>query len=207
MSKFNVYARRVDDVVRAYAKEYRLAKAAVIDAEEQHNKAKANMGLNAETRCKEATAAAQLQLARDNFRNVKFNLVKMNDEVSAIRQELVSAIDSEYAAKSSDIDMQTMELLKSGILTERDYVDLLAHAQNHTMKRLIAEKMDNWAASLPDKIKATHIRQLAIKARGDDGREYVAAFDYLADAVNRTTKNDALFDRWDDIAKQTIESF
>lgn len=206
MSKFNGYARRVDDVVRAYAKEYRLAKAAVIDAEEQHNKAKANMGLNAETRCKEATAAAQLQLARDNFRNVKLNLVKMNDEVSAIRQELVSAIDSEYAAKSSDIDMQTMELLKSGILTERDYVDLLAHAQNHTMKRLITEKMDEWASSLGEP-KSTHIRQLAIKARGDDGREYVEAFDYLADAVNRTTKNDALFDRWDDIAKQTIESF
>ena len=146
MSKFNQYARQIDKIVKDAAEEFRKAQAAVIDAEHIAEKAKSRMGLNSETRMEAAVAAAKLQKARDDFRNIKFNMAKVEDAVAGVRREFIAAVDKEYAAKPEDIDLQTVELLRSGILVERDYMNLLNTAPNLTLRKMIADAFDKWVA-------------------------------------------------------------
>lgn len=209
MSKFNQYARNVDRIVKAAAEDFRKAKAAVIDAENIAEKANSQKGLNAETRMEAAVADAKLRKAREDFRNMKLNMGKIVDNVADIRKELVYAIDAEYAAKPEDIDMRTMELLHSGILAERDYTNLLNTAQNRTMKKLVADAFEKWVDNnnALDKVKAYKLHQMITLQKQDDSRKYIDAFDYLADAAQRASRNEALFDRWDEIAGNIVENF
>ena len=209
MSKFNSYAKQVDDIIREHRTEYRTALAKLIDAEEQYKKAQAQQGLDSEHRYKAELANAELQKAKDGFQNVRKTLASMSDSVADIRKELISAINSEYASKPSDVDMQTMELLKSGILTDRDYLDMLNNAQSRTMKRLIADSFGKWidANKSIETSKAYNLKQVIASANRDDSKQYIDAFDYLADVVNRTARNNAMFDRWEDITASIIENF
>lgn len=209
MSKFNQYARRIDEIVKEAAEGYRKAKAAVIDAENIAKKANDRRGLNADARLEASVADAKLQKARDDFRNVKFNLAKINDAVAGVRKEFIAAVDEEYAAKPADIDLQTVELLRSGILNERDYTNLLNTAPNRTMKKMIADAFEKWVAgnSMIERAKAYDLQRMIAAQKQDDSRKVIDAFDYLADAASRASRNDALFDRWDEIAGNIVENF
>lgn len=209
MSKFNSFAKRVDDLVKERFAEYRLVKAKVIDAEETSKKAQAKRGIDAEYGYKADIAMAELRKAREDFRKVKYGLVTMNDTVANIRREMILALNDEYASKPSDIDLQTVELLKSGILSERDYLFMLKNAPNRTMKRIIADSFGKWinANTGIEKTKAFELNQIVTNAKADDERNYIDAFDYLADAVNRTTKNESLFDRWEQITGNIVQNF
>ena len=208
MSKFNQYARQIDRIVKEAAEEFRKAKAAVIDAENIAEKANARRGLNADTRLEASVADAKLQKARDDFRNVKFSMAKINDAVAGVRKEFIAAVDAEYAAKPADIDLQTVELLRSGILGERDYMNLLNTAPNRTMKKMVAAAFDKWVAgTMMEKSKAINLQQLIAAEKQDDSRKVIDAFDYLADAASRASRNEALFDRWDEVAGNVVENF
>ena len=208
MSKFNQYARQIDQIVKEAAEEYRNAKAAVIDAENIAKKANDRRGLNADARLEASVADAKLQKARDDFRNVKFNLDKINDAVAGVRKEFIAAVDEEYAAKPEDIDLQTVELLRSGVLGERDYMHLLNNAPNRTMKKLVADAFGKWVdGTMMEKTKAIDLQQMISAQKQDDSRKVIDAFDYLADAASRASRNDALFDRWDEVAGNVVENF
>lgn len=209
MSKFNQYAKQIDRIVREAAEEFRKAQAAVIDAENAAKKANARRGLDADTRYEASVADAKLQKARDDFRKVKFDLAKVTDAVASVRKEFVAAVDEEYAAKPADIDLQTVELLRSGILTERDYINLLNTAQNRTMRKMIADAFDKWVSgnAMIEKTKAISLQRMITEQKQDDSRMVIDTFDYLADAANRAARNEALFDRWDEIAGNVVENF
>jgi hypothetical protein len=209
MSKFNKYAREIDRIVKEAAEEFGKAKAAVIDAENIAEKANVRRGLNADTRLEASVADAKLQKAMEDLQKVKYDLSRINDAVAGVRKEFIAAVDAEYAAKPADIDLQTVELLRSGILGERDYMNLLNTAPNRTMKRLVADAFDKWVAgnTIMEKTKASGLRQMIASQKQDDSRMVIDAFDYLADAANRASRNDALFDRWNEIAGNMIENF
>lgn len=209
MSKFNQFARRLDKVVKDAAEELKNAKAVVIDAEHIAEKANNRRGLNAETRLEASMADAKLQKARDDYRSVKFCTEKIRDAVADIRKEFIAAVDEEYAAKPADVDLQTVELLRSGVLEERDYINLLNNAPNRTMKKMVANSFDKWIDEnkMIDQAKAYRLRNMVAAQRQDESQKIIGAFDYLADAASRASRNEALFDRWDEIAGNIVENF
>lgn len=209
MSKFNQYAKMVDQIVKKAADEFKAAKAAVSDAERIAEAANARRNLTADTKVEAAVADAKLQNARDNFRNVKYNMTKVADSVAGVRKDFIAAVDEEFAAKPADIDLQAMELLRSGILSERDYIQLLNSAPNGTMRKIIASYFDKWVDGngMIEMVKANKLKRYIAVQMQDDRQKYIEAFDYLADAANRASRNAALFDKWEEIAGNLIETF
>ena len=95
---------------------------------------------------------------------------------------------NEYAADTSKVDMQTLELLRSGIMSADEYsrlIDAAASTGNHTMVRMIAKNAADMAEKANDADIARSYRLVSHKGKGDDGSEYLRAFDFLVDTFNR----------------------
>ena len=131
-------------------------------------------------------------------------------DVAVIRAELVEALNKEYAADPSKVDMQTLELLRSGIMSADEYsrlIDAAASNGNHTMVRLIAKNAADMAEKATDADVARSYRLVSHKGKGMDGREYLQAFDFLADTFNRCERNFALTGKWDELTSPVVDSF
>ena len=131
-------------------------------------------------------------------------------EIAAVRAELEKALGDEYAADPSKVDMNTLALMNSGILTAAEYnrlIDASTAAGNHTMVRLLAQSAADMAEKANDADIARSYRLVSHKGKGDDGSEYLRAFDFLADTFNRCERNFALSSKWDELTSPVVDSF
>ena len=211
MSKFSRFARKMDELAHATFTEYREKSDAVKSAESKYRAYPRRSGADPSYMAKSARAEADLAEARAQFEHCRRHLFEERQrDVAVIRAELVEALNKEYAADPSKVDMQTLELLRSGIMSADEYgrlIDAAASSGNHTMVRLIAKSAADMAEKTTDTDVARSYRLVSHRGKGNDGNEYLRAFDFLADTFNRCERNFALSTKWDELTAPVVESF
>ena len=211
MSKFNNYARKMNEIANATFAEYRKKSDAVKSAESKFNAYPWRDGADPTYLAKSARAKADLAEARAQFEHCRRHLFdEQRKDIAVIRAELVEALGNEYAADPSKVDMNTLALMNSGIMTADEYsrlIDSAIASGNFTMTRLLAKSAADMAEKVTDSDVARSYRLVSHKGKGMDGREYLQAFDFLTDTFNRCERNFALTGKWDELTSPVVDSF
>ena len=211
MSRFNSYAKRMNEIANAAFAEYREKEAAVKSAESRYNAYPRRNGADPAYMAKSARAEADLAEARNAFDQMRRHLFDdKRREIAAVRAELEKAVFDAFAADPKSVDMNTLALMNSGILTAAEYnrlIDASTAAGNHTMVRLLAQSAKDRADKVNDSDTAREYRLVAQKGKGMDGRQYLEAFDYMGDVFNRCERNFSLAGKWDELTADVVESF
>ena len=211
MSRFNSYAKRMNEIANAAFAEYREKEAAVKSAESRCNAFPRRNGADSSYLAKSARAEADLCEARNAFDQMRRHLFDdKRREIAAVRAELEKAVFDAFAADPKAVDMNTLALMNSGILTAAEYnrlIDASTAAGNHTMVRLLAQSAKDRADKVNDSDTAREYRLVAQKGKGANGREFLEAFDYMGDVFNRCERNFALAGKWGELTADVVENF
>lgn len=205
MSKFNSYAKRLNEAAKEAFEEYRKAEKAYNAAEARRK------GLPWNATAEEKTLAdARTIEARNNLKEAQKVLASSMGTMNGIRGELVKALGDAYRANPEDIDPNTMELLKAGILKPAEYVDLANRAiasGNNTMLRVIgsyADGLNKDAYSLEDR---SALQAVAHRAKTSTGESELERFDVLVETFSKCVNNPLMIDHWDALTQENIETF
>ena len=211
MSKFNNYAKKLNEIANGTFEEYRKAEAAVKSAESRHNAYPRRNNADPAYMAKSARAEADLAEARNAFDQMRRHLFDdKRKEIAAVRAELEKAVFDAFAADPKSVDGNTLALMNSGIMTADEYsrlIDSAIASGNFTMTRLLAKSAADMAEKVTDSDVARSYRLVSHKGKGMDGREYLQAFDFLADTFNRCERNFALSTKWDELTSPVVDSF
>lgn len=212
MSKFNNYARKMNEIANATFAEYRKKSDAVKSAESKYNAYPWRDGADPTYLAKSARARADLAEAKAQFEHCRRHLFEeQRKDIAVIRAELVEALGKEYAADPKAVDTNTLALMNSGIMTADEYsrlIDSAIASGNYTMTRLLAQSAADMAEKTTgDADVSRSYRLVSHKGKGMDGREYLQAFDFLADTFNRCERNFALSTKWDELTSPVVDSF
>ena len=211
MSRFNSYAKRMNEIANAAFAEYREKEAAVKSAESRCNAFPRRNGADSSYLAKSARAEADLCEARNAFDQMRRHLFDdKRKEIGSVREELEKAVFDAFAADPKAVDMNTLALMNSGILTAAEYnrlIDASTAAGNHTMVRLLAQSAKDRAEKVNDSDTAREYRLVAQKGKGANGREFLEAFDYMGDVFNRCERNFALAGKWGELTADVVENF
>ena len=211
MSRFNDYAKKLNEIANATFEEYRGAEAAVKSAESRYNAYPRRNSADPAYMAKSARAEADLAEARNAFDQMRRHLFDdKRKEIGSVREELEKAVFDAFAADPKAVDMNTLALMNSGILTAAEYnrlIDASTAAGNHTMVRLLAQSAKDRADKVNDSDTAREYRLVAQKGKGANGREFLEAFDYMGDVFNRCERNFALAGKWGELTADVVENF
>ena len=211
MSKFNDYAKKMNEIANGTFEEYRRAEAAVKSAESRYNAYPRRNGADPAYMAKSARAEADLAEARNAFDQMRRHLFDdKRREIAAVRAELEKAVFDAFAADPKSVDGNTLALMNSGIMTADEYsrlIDSAIASGNFTMTRLLAKSAADMAEKVTDSDVARSYRLVSHKGKGMDGREYLQAFDFLTDTFNRCERNFALSTKWDELTSPVVDSF
>ena len=211
MSRFNNYAKRMNEIANAAFAEYREKEAAVKSAESRYNAYPRRNGADPAYMAKSARAEADLAEARNAFDQMRRHLFDdKRREIAAVRAELEKAVFDAFAADPKSVDSNTLALMNSGILTAAEYnrlIDSANAAGNHTMVRLLAQSAKDRADKVNDSDTAREYRLVAQKGKGANGREFLEAFDYMGDVFNRCERNFSLAGKWGELTADVVENF
>ena len=211
MSRFNNYAKKLNEIANATFTEYREKSDAVKSAESRHNAYPRRNNADPAYMAKSARAEADLAEARSAFEQVRRHLFDdKRREINAIRAELEKAVFDAFAADPKSVDANTLALMNSGIMTADEYsrlIDSAIASGNFSMTRLLAKSAADMAEKVTDSDVARSYRLVSHKGKGMDGREYLQAFDFLTDTFNRCERNFALSTKWDELTSPVVDSF
>ena len=139
MSKFSVYAKRMNEIANAAFAEYREKEAAVKSAESRYNAFPRRNGADPAYLAKSARAEADLAEARNAFDQMRRHLFDdKRREIAAVRAELEKAVFDAFAADPKSVDSNTLALMNSGIMTADEYsrlIDSAIASGNYTIDR------------------------------------------------------------------------
>lgn len=216
MSKFNNYARKLDQMARETFAALVTAKEALTKAEAEKRAYPRSGGLvSGDYAIKSAKAETAYLEAEKQYKAARENAAEKVDSLRRMRAELQREIDDNYSVNPAALDTNSMELLKSGIMKAGDYsrmYDAAKNADNITMLRMIG-KYAKEAAELEiqnggkysEDVRILH--GVAHAAQQSGGGDTLAAFDYLTDAFTRCTRNTAMIPRWDELTADKVENF
>lgn len=216
MGKYHSYAARLDGIAKAAFERYRTAETALKLAEKQAKEYPPQHGFaDAQRVAKAARAQADLAEAREVLNSAKEEMESRKAELRALRSDLAKEIESAYSANPAQLDAATLELLKSGILTAREYEALLQQAQeagNATMVRLIGKYAGDAGQAAGDKRgahdpEAALLRVVAAKSRKYTGSEHLEAFDAMLEIYDRCANNPHMIDHWERFTAETVANF
>lgn len=216
MSKFNTYAQRVDSMAREVFAEYTEAKSAFDTAEKRHRDLPQRSGfVPADYAAKSARAYADFVEAKKKLDDVKRSMAMKINEVESIGRELAEAVDHDCSVDPAQMDMATVELLKSGIMRPAEYAKLLQDAQNAcntTMVRIVARYAETAAAEAAERYgqgdrQAVELRAVAHQGNANSGRAQLDMFNVLYDAFKRTMNNPAMIPKWNELTAPIVNQF
>jgi len=214
VSKFKSYAERVNEIARAAFANYIEAagKQEIAEAryKEETSPYKDPAHNDYKQQAKAARAKAEMLDAQQEVRNAQKFLFEEAASIRAVGRELQEAVNREYSAKGEEVDLATLELLKSGILKPQEYFTLYETAQgngNNTMCRLIGKYAGEAAENAPTNELQARLIALANAAQQTGGRAFIDAFSMLEDAYNRTANNPAMISSWGKITDSIIANF
>ena len=212
MSKFNDYAKKMNEIANGTFEEYRRAEAAVKSAESRYNAYPRRNGADPAYMAKSARAEADLAEARNAFDQMRRHLFDdKRREIAAVRADLEKTVFDAFAADPKAVDSNTLALMNSGIMTADEYsrlIDSAIASGNFTMTRLLAKSAADMAEKTTGDADVSRSYRLAShKGKGANGHEYLEAFDFLASTFNRCERNIALAGKWDELTAEVVESF
>lgn len=211
MSRYNYIAKKLDELVKSEFKKYQDA---LNEYEASEKAVKAYNGKSSDPEFLRRKATE-----REKYENFRKAQKAFEDDsplrVAALRAELAEKLAADTAAAPERLDMVTLELLKSGILSASEYGNLLHKAEldnNYTMRRLIAKyagdsAKDSAAKNGENDPVTAAFRMVAAKGGQDPSRAKLAEFDALADIFARCTKNPAMIHFWDSLTGENIGKF
>lgn len=215
MSKFKSYAERVNDIAKAAFANY-------IEAVENQEKAEARYREETspykdpahndyKQQAKAARAKADMLEAQQEVRKAQAFMQSEAASIRSVGRELQEAVNREYSAKGEEVDLATLELLKSGILKPQEYITLYETAQgngNNTMVRIIGKYAGEAADKAPTKDLQERLNTLATVTQYETpGRAYIEAFNVLEDAYTRTANNPSMIPHWEQLTDNVIANF
>ena len=214
MSRFNEYARKADAYAKAVFEEYAAAESKLKAAESKRNAFPRKNGLGYEYEAKSARYEAEYQEAKAEYEKLRREMRDYKaDGFKPIRKELETAISDAFAANPEHLDMATMELVRSGILSANEYsrlIDKAIEADNPTMVRVLSQYASNRAAEATqanDTDTARAYSAVAYKGNSVNGNSYLEAFDVMTSCFNRCMNNTALMSHWDELNGEIVENF
>ena len=212
MSKFNNYAKRMNEIANATFEEYRRAETALKSAESRSKEYPRRNGADSSYLAKSARAEADLCEARNAFDQMRRHLFDdKRREIAAVRAELEKAVFDAFAADPKSVDSNTLALMNSGIMTADEYsrlIDSAIASGNYTMTRLLAKSAADMAEKTTgDADVSRSYRLVSHKGKGANGHEYMEAFDFLTSTFNRCERNFALAGKWGELTADVVENF
>lgn len=216
MSMFNRFAVDADLLAKKAFKEYRKAETALENAEQKVKEYPEIFGQaqSDEYRMNSVVAKSELLKAQEGLKIAQAAFRNHMNELNDMRANLVKAIETEYGVNPSDVDQNTMELLKSGLMSATDYLRLMENAKasgNHTMVRMIA-KYAGEKAELDRRenndLSADGLLFESISHEGnmDNGQEILNQFDVLLYVFDKTSQNPLMIDDWGELTSAIVES-
>jgi hypothetical protein len=216
MGKYQKYGQQVNDIaVKAFA-EYSKAEAELNEAIEEKRRYPRGGGVSAEFAVKAASAEARYIKANEAVKAARKNLNERRNDIKAIKNSLVTELNATYQADPAKLDTNTLELMKSGILSSDEYASLLSKAQaagNLTMCRMIAKYADDEAAAVreregEDSQNARKFAAIAIKGKenGGGGSNELAWFNVLEEAYNTTADNPDMISAWGELTANAVNN-
>nr|DAI49740.1 MAG TPA: hypothetical protein [Caudoviricetes sp.] len=178
MSKYNHFARDLDDAFKAARTEYTTAYNAV----EQAQNAMQSVGTDA---LKKQIAALQIQEAGNSLRKETVRIwTEFDAKAAELRRALVKEVQTNRLADPAAVDSNAVELMKTGALTTDDYFNFAdKYDGNATMLRLIAYYAREAAADTEDRKDKVALTVLAQDCASGTGKT-LKAFDELLTAAN-----------------------
>ena len=193
MSKYNIYAKKLDaafrDAQEAYAEEVtklNAAQKARDDAFAWSLERAQGIAASLEQAERQAVTIA-LQAAKEAFAKAARQIVdNYRVSVESLKRELSEAVDAANLVDPAAVDSSALALLNSGIMTAADYRHMLEQfADNPTMCRMIGKYAGDAAAAARDnRQESAALRAVHIEA-GRDSYSVIDTFNALADASVR----------------------
>lgn len=205
MSEFNSYAKKVDEIARTVFAEY-------VEREQALKEATAKMNASANgSALEKARAKANYEQEKETYGHFFRNVPEQAKvDIANIRAELEKAISSQHVFDAEQVDAVTLELLKSGLLTAREFADILTKAEknkNYTLSQLVGRYAMKQARETSDTMEQNALYSVHARSNADSANKYLADFDALTDIFNRTVNNTAMIGYWDSLAGSIIENF
>lgn len=166
MSKYNHFARRLNDLFHETAAEYASLAEALEKAEQEAQKyTEHHPGTVYEA--KQMAAKAALSAAKEVFRHgVNDLFARYEKGVNDLTAELEKAVQGECVAKPADIDNNALELLKSGVMTASDYAAMVdQYSSNATMARIIHKFADERRQTVTDAAERQQMAAITMRAK------------------------------------------
>ena len=205
MSEFNSYAKKVDEIARTVFAEY-------VEREQALKEAAAKMNASANgSALEKARAKANYEQEKETYGHFLRNVPEQaKDDILNLRAGLEKAISSQHVFDTEQVDAVTLELLKSGLLSARDFADILTKAEknkNYTLSQLVGRYAMKQARETGDTMEQNALYSVHARSNADSANKYLANFDALTDIFNRTVNNTAMIGHWDNLTGSIIENF
>lgn len=186
MTKYNSYAKKLDELFREARDTYAALVARMEEARREDSRAKAWFVETyvGERETRRLTAAARVREECARFRSEGPRVwAEFDAKAKALRKEFTEAIKAGSLASPDDVDANALELLKSGVLTPDDMIMFAdRYDGNPTMLKLISKYANDAAIAARDSGNKPAFVQYAAVAestRSGDAK-IVKAFDELA---------------------------
>ena len=167
-------------------------------------------GLEPEYAARAAKYEGAYQEAQAQYNKLMRNLPgEVQIKANSLRKELERAVIEANTVNTADIDRDVLTLLDSGIMNSTDFAKLMSEATSATMRRLIAKYANEAAAKAEEKKDRDEAQRLrnVVHSGGNEGNNYLQAFDSMNDTFNRTLRNHAMIKYWDSLTQPIIDSF
>ena len=211
MSKFNRFATKLDIIAREAFGTFEQLDKRMRDAQNKLKNYPERHGLvPAEYQAEQAKARASYFEAKAAMDKAKRELPdNARKEAAIVREELEKALFDKFAVHPDQVNIQTMELLKSGILKDSEYVFLVNDAiehENYTMARIIAKQAEDMANTRPAN-EAVILRHVAEIGKKDYSADFLSTYDGLVEIMNRCLNNLDMADHWGEFTMEITEGF
>lgn len=215
MSKFNSYAKKLDEQAREAFRAYREAEKAYKDAEKKAKEYPPQRGADPDYTVKSTRAQADLVEAKEAYSQATRAFKNSTKQFDGMRKDLAADLNDAYSVDPTALDSATLELLKSGIMTGSEYEKLLNQAKaanNPTMARMIGKYAGDAAEARSNTHGENDSEAIAMKIIADDSRKFTGgdrleAFDNMISLYRRCTNNPAMIDYWGEFTADTVENF
>jgi len=201
MSRFNYYARKLEELTMEAVKQLK-------EAEENEKRTSQDLSLYPERhgfvdvkyqveheKRKLAHKEAEMHL-REVRNNIPFELSK---QLKELRSQLKADADNYFAVDPSQLQPEVVSFLESGITNFNDYQKLMRTAisdSNVTMIRMIANSANKTADGISDPTDRMKLKAVAAEANKYTTDNYLTAFDGLVSVSERCMSNTRLADHW-----------
>ena len=211
MGKYHTYAERLDTLAKQRFADYQKAEAELKRAkEEKRLHPMPTSSLAAPEYFVEAREAEiSLKKAEVNFTKAKNDYQNTVKEAKAIRDEMLKEVTRDLAVKPEDLDSNTVELLRSGICSPSELVDIYNKAENVTTRRYIAKHVKELIADNPkmdtqNRQMLSGIVSINTQIMNPENYAPMKMFDSVNGVLTRCINNPSLIHRWEALTENTL---